>query len=155
MSQPLPLNNDSHHSYQSSSQRRTQNTHWRSGSPQHKRSRSGEQPNYHQRRFNGRQDQDFSYGTNPKAHPICAICLGSHMHNVFSCDVSRTWDGHHVTLAKRSRGDLCLRGNNAPICMEWQRARGCFSTKHDTKHVCSGCGTASHGAQGCPQAQTA
>ena len=147
MSQPLPLNNDSRCSYQSSSQRRTQNTHWRSGSPQRKRSRSGEQLNYHQHCHNSCQNQDFSYSTNPKAHPVCAVCLGSHMHNVFSCDVSRTWDGHHVTLAKRSRGDLRLWG---PICMEWQRARGCFSTKHNTKHICSDCGTASHGAQGCP-----
>ena len=149
----MPFNSDSRRSEQFSSQRQSQNARRRSRSPQHRRSRSKERPNYHQRCLNDRQEQDFSYGTNPKAHPVCAVCLGTHAHNVYACKAPRTWDGRHATSSRRHRGDLRLRENDAPLCMDWQRLRGCSSTKHDPKHLCSGCSTAAHGAHGCPRAQ--
>ncbi|KAG1847685.1 hypothetical protein DFJ58DRAFT_663202 [Suillus subalutaceus] len=39
------------------------------------------------------------------------------------------------------------------ICTAWQREEGCSSSKHDNKHICSGCGAVTHGAQRCPRAQ--
>ena len=75
---PLFLNDESCCNLQSSSQWCNQNTCRCSESPQRRRSRSGKPSNYCQQCLNDHQDQDFSYGTNLKAHPICAICLGSH-----------------------------------------------------------------------------
>ena len=77
----------------------------------------------------------------------------AHTHNVYTCNTSRTWDGHHPTMAKRSRGDLHLWENNMPICMDWQRPWGCISTKHNIKHICLGCGTFTHRAHSCPCTQ--
>ena len=150
LSCPLQLNNNSWHSDQSSSQRCDLNTHRRSRSPQHKRSCSREQLNHRQHCLTDRQDQVFSHGTNPKAHPICAICLGTHVHNVYACNTARSWDGQHATMARRYRGDLHLRENDTPLCMDWQRLQSCNSIKHNPKHLCSGCGMVSHGAHRCP-----
>lgn len=77
----------------------------------------------------------------------------AHTHNVYTCNTSRTWDVHHPTMAKRSRGDLHLWENNMPICMDWQRPWGCISTKHNIKHICLGCGTFTHRAHSCPCTQ--
>lgn len=77
----------------------------------------------------------------------------AHTHNVYTCNTSRTWDGHHPTMAKRSRGDLHLWENDMPICMDWQRPWGCISTKHNIKHICLGCGTFTHRAHSCPCTQ--
>lgn len=147
----------------------------RSASPQRRRSRSEERPGQRSRRQyerrdsdrrdpdrrdndrsdNIRHEQDFSYGTNPKALPVCAVCLGRHSHNVYNCNALRTWNSAHATTSKRTKGELRLRSNSAPLCIEWQRARGCPSTKHDAKHICSGCNQTSHGAQQCPRSQKA
>ncbi|TEB23453.1 hypothetical protein FA13DRAFT_1571991, partial [Coprinellus micaceus] len=43
--------------------------------------------------------------------------------------------------------------NGKILCFDWQRAVGCKSTTHDSKHECSGCGEKDHGAQKCPRAQ--
>ena len=102
----VPFNSDSCCSKQFSSQRQSQNTHQCSRSPQHRRSRSKERPNYCPCHHNNRQDQDFSYSTNPKAHPVCAICLSTHAHNVYACKTPWTWDGQHATSSRRHRGDL-------------------------------------------------
>lgn len=72
------INHNSHHNIPSSSQRHSRNPCWHSTSPPPRRSRSGDQFNYYQCCPNNCQDQAFSYGTNPKAHLICAVCLGTH-----------------------------------------------------------------------------
>jgi hypothetical protein len=135
------------------SSNRNHNTRHRSASPRNRRPRSADYPGARTRRPDDRRDQDFSYGTNGRAYPVCAVCLGRHSHNVFSCDALKTWDGAHSTITKRIKGTLYLRSNSAPMCIEWQRSRGCDSAKHDEKHLCSGCSQRSHGAQTCPRSQ--
>ena len=71
-------------------------------------------------------------------------------HNVYTYDISRSWDGWHATVAKRYKRYLHLQENDAPLCMDWRRLQSCASTKHDPKHFCLGCGLASHGAHECP-----
>ena len=44
-------------------------------------------------------------------------------------------DGHHATMAKRSKGDLHLRGNDTPICMDWQRAQAPSTTPNTSVQV--------------------
>ena len=84
---------------------------------------------------------------------VCAVCLGRHAHSVFNCNALKTWDGAHGAVSKRVKGELLLRSTSTPLCLEWQRSRGCPSNKHDAKHFCSGCNQASHRAQGCPRSQ--
>ena len=84
LNHPLPINHNSHHNIPSSSQRHSGNPCWHSTSPPPRRSRSGDQFNYYQCCPNNCQDQAFSYGTNPKAHLICAVCLGTHTHTMFT-----------------------------------------------------------------------
>ena len=144
------LNNDLCCNVQAPSYRQGMSSCYCSTSPQRRgllsKDRAGSQ--YH--RPNECYSQDFSHGTNMRAHSVCTICLGTHMHNVYTCEASRTWDGRHATVAKRVRNNVHLQENNTFICMEWQWARGCTSNKHDSKHVCSGCSLASHAAHACP-----
>ena len=39
------------------------------------------------------------------------------------------------------------------VCHNWQRPQGCSQPHNSAKHMCSGCGSASHGAQKCPKAE--
>ena len=105
--------------------------------------------------YNECYNWEFSYSTNMRACAVCAICLGTHAHNVYACETSKTWDGQHAMFIKRYKNELCLQESNTPICIDWQRTRGCPSNKHDSRHVCSGCGQASHGACACPRVQKA
>jgi hypothetical protein len=125
----------------------------RSVSPRYRRSPS---PNRHSRRHNKNynEPQDFSKGTGRKVHSACAVCLGRNPHDIPRCDLETTWNGH-PTLATRVKGDLILRRDGSLLCVDWQRYAGCTSHRHDNRHLCSGCGQASHGAQNCPRAQKA
>lgn len=85
--------------------------------------------------------------------PACAVCLGRHRHLVIECRASRTWDNKHETFAERSHKALFAKDGRR-ICAKWQREEGC-SERHDVRHICSGCGLSSHGAQKCNRAQEA
>ena len=154
MSCQITVDNDSCCNTQMSFRKRSVPIHRRSTSPQGGAS-SEDHSGHNRRQYNERYDRDFSYSTNTRAHAVCAICLGTHVHNVYACETSKTWDGQHATFIKRDKNELRLRESNTPICIDWQRTRGCPSNKHDSRHVCSGCGQASHRACACPRVQKA
>ncbi|EPS94629.1 hypothetical protein FOMPIDRAFT_1134021, partial [Fomitopsis schrenkii] len=51
--------------------------------------------------------------------------------------------------------NLVLIDNGRTLCCDWQRLDGCNSHLHDSRHLCSGCGQSTHGAQNCPRAEAA
>ncbi|KAH9932402.1 hypothetical protein B0H21DRAFT_760592 [Amylocystis lapponica] len=95
----------------------------------------------------------FAAGARGQALSACAVCLGRHQHKVRDCNEGRTWDQAFATAACRVAGVLQLKDGRA-LCFDWQQARGCTGTKHDAKHLCSGCSQSSHGAQQCPRAES-
>ncbi|KAG1792713.1 hypothetical protein EV424DRAFT_1453706 [Suillus variegatus] len=86
--------------------------------------------------------------------PCCAVCLGRHPHRTVECAATQTWDKQFETFAERIRKGLWTK-DGKQICTGWQRDEGCSTPRHDARHVCSGCGAATHGAQRCPRAQKA
>lgn len=98
----------------------------------------------------------YSNGPSPYSSgplPACAVCLGRHRHLVIDCWATRTWDNKYDTFAERVHKALFTRDGRR-ICARWQREEGC-SNRHDVRHICSGCGQSSHGAQKCNRAQEA
>ncbi|KAG1893529.1 uncharacterized protein F5891DRAFT_962799, partial [Suillus fuscotomentosus] len=85
---------------------------------------------------------------------VCAVCLGRNSHIFAECTADRLWDSSHPTLATRVERQLILRKSDKPLCVDWQRHKGCSSRSHDDRHVCSGCLGSSHSAQHCARAQT-
>ena len=82
----------------------------------------------------------------------CAVCLGRHPHKVVDCTEVNLWDNSYPSCAIRSNKALTMRDGRS-VCSDWQRVSGCPSSTHDFRHICSGCASPSHGAQGCPRAQ--
>ena len=74
-----------------------------SASPHRRGSMLEDHSGPHHYRFNECYEWDFSYGANTRAHSVCAVCLGTHAHNVYACNASRTWDGQHATDRKSTR----------------------------------------------------
>ncbi|KDQ62029.1 hypothetical protein JAAARDRAFT_54071 [Jaapia argillacea MUCL 33604] len=115
-----------------------------------RRQRSPADRGYH----NQKSDKDFRSGTGRSGHSACAVCLGRHTHAIVECNAERVWNSAHPTISQHINKDLQLR-NGKPICIDWQRMSGCSSSRHDARHICSGCGQATHGAQNCPRAEKA
>lgn len=86
--------------------------------------------------------------------PCCAVCLGRRPHRTVECVATHTWNKQHETFAERIRKALWTR-DGKQICTAWQREEGCILPKHETRHICSGCGATQHGAQQCPRAEKA
>ncbi|KAG2089432.1 uncharacterized protein F5147DRAFT_561800, partial [Suillus discolor] len=84
---------------------------------------------------------------------VCTVCLGSNGHSFIECTADRLWDNSHPSLATRVDKQLLLRKSDKPLCVDWQRSRGCSSHSHNERHICSGCLGKSHGAQQCSCAQ--
>jgi hypothetical protein len=74
---------------------------------------------------------------------ISAVCLGRHKHNIMRCSTARTWDDKHKTCAEWLRTGLFTKSGKQ-LCAKWQKANGCLNT-HCALHICSGCGSKSHG----------
>ncbi|KIK94736.1 hypothetical protein PAXRUDRAFT_142267, partial [Paxillus rubicundulus Ve08.2h10] len=85
----------------------------------------------------------------PLSLPACSICLSCSSHNVIYCNATHTWDKAHPTFTEHHRTTLYVKNL---LCCKWQKDEGC-NNKHDAKHICSGHGATSHGAQCCPCAQ--
>lgn len=98
------------------------------------------------------RNPDFPASTSGRVYSACAVCLGRHPHKIVECSAPTIWDKSLPTLALRSNKILSLR-DGRPICADWQRSSGCSSSRHDNRHICSGCASPSHGAQECPRAQ--
>ncbi|KAF6740965.1 hypothetical protein DFP72DRAFT_1123256 [Ephemerocybe angulata] len=110
------------------------------------RSRSGS-------RSRNKRDFRSGAGSSP-VFPPCAVCLGRHRHaDIGNCQEKRTWDDKHTTVSQRHSGALTLIAGNKALCGDWNATRGCTSTSHPERHVCSGCSSLKHGAQDCPRAQ--
>lgn len=85
---------------------------------------------------------------------VCAICLGRHpISEVARCNLEQTWDGQPTWCSRNGARIITAEGNT--ICTDWQREAGCARTGHPERHKCSGCGSAGHGAHGCPRAEAA
>lgn len=85
-----------------------------------------------------------------KTHLTCAICLKQHQHDVLNFNESLTWDQQHPTVSKCTENqNFLLKKGDISLCANWQCLWGCTNTRHDSKHVCSGCGSSAHGAQKC------
>ena len=100
------------------------------------------------------RNPDFQASTSGRVYSACAVCLGRHPHKIVECSAPSLWDKSLPTLAIRTNKILSLR-DGKPICADWQRSSGCSSSRHDNRHICSGCASPSHGAQECPRAQKA
>lgn len=96
----------------------------------------------------------FQDGVHGQLSPaVCAVCLGSHTHSFIDCTAERLWNKSHPALANRVNKQLQLRSNNQPLCLDWQRSRGCSNRSHNERHVCTGCLSTTHGSQNCSRAQ--
>lgn len=95
---------------------------------------------------------DFQAGTYGRAYSACAVCLGRHPHKIIDCNSPTLWDKILPTLTHRINKVLSMRDGRA-VCADWQRAVGCTSSRHDNRHICSGCASPSHGARDCPRAE--
>ena len=106
---------------------------------------------HHSRRHSSFQTSDFRAGAgeNPDLS-ACAICLSRTPHNVRLCRAKKRWDGKQTLYTRNEEARIVDNQGNI-ICSDWQRPRGCSSTRH--RHECSGCGSSDHGAQNCPHAQ--
>ena len=96
------------------------------------------------------------YSQAPNILPVCAVCLGRHKHSVpvVFCAAKRTWDDQFKTFIKHFNKALRIRETRATLCSSWQCDNSCFE-KHDSMHLCSGCGALTHGTSKCPRTQKA
>ncbi len=102
-----------------------------------------------------RNREVFPSGAGGRDLSACAVCLGRQSHQVAKCTAAVLWDGRTPAYARRDEQGRLSTSQGKPLCTEWQLRRGCLSASHDERHRCSGCGTATHGAQACPRGQAA
>jgi hypothetical protein len=103
----------------------------------------------------GRKSKYHHDKTSPPPIPLaaCPVCLGRNKHNISECNAKLTWNGNVPKCYRNPAGQLIHKDSRLALCINFQRPTGCNSTSHLTKHICAGCGGASHGVQGCPDAQ--
>lgn len=98
----------------------------------------------------------FSNGAHSqRSSAVCAICLGRNHHSFVECIADHLWDGSRKSITKHINKQLVVGSNGNPLCVDWQRGRGCSTRSHDEWHLCSRCLSPSHGAQHCSRAQMA
>jgi hypothetical protein len=122
----------------------------RSRSPPHQGKR---QRDFSARKTGNRENGSFfrnSTGSRPSG--VCAVCLGRNDHDFSKCNSARLWDGTKGWARKNEQGRLATP-EGLVLCFDWQLPKTCASTTHTEKHLCSGCGEASHGAQKCLRAE--
>jgi len=78
--------------------------------------------------------------------PCCTVCLGRNPHRTIECAAACTWDGQHEVFSEHIHKGLWSK-DGKQLCTAWQREEGCTTPKHDSRHLCSGCGATTHGAQ--------
>jgi len=106
----------------------------------------------HKRQKSFRPTDKGAFNSDPL--PPCAVCLSIEPHKepVVECARERTWDGKFEAFAKRVLKTLVACTTNQRLCSRWQRRESC-TDKHVHAHLCSGCGSATHGAFQCPRRQ--
>lgn len=97
-----------------------------------------------------REFRFFGAGTDIGRY-VCAICLGRH-ENSRECRLERLHSGAAAFAARNERGHLVRRSDSQLLCFNFQTTKGCVSTTHADRHMCSGCGSGYHGAHRCPLA---
>lgn len=103
----------------------------------------------------GQQQRKSKYGSFSETFPskaTCAVCLGSHKHEVRKCQANLLWSGEPAIVTRDSRGRI-FNKSGQELCIDWQCRRGCSSKSKSHVHSCSGCGEDTHGAHNCPLAQ--
>ena len=96
---------------------------------------------------------DFQEGTAGRVYSTCAICLGCHPHKIVECNSTMLWDNSFPSLATHSNKLLTMWDGSKFVCTDWQCTSSCSTSRHDSRHFCSGCASPSHGAQEFPRAQ--
>jgi hypothetical protein len=104
-------------------------------------------------------DGHFRRDARPPPASACVLCLGrasAHPEGLPKCRPDRFWDNSGPTFCERNeRGDMVRRSDGrTPICFNFNRGV-CSSKSHPERHLCSGCGSNRHNAQGCALAQKA
>ena len=82
----------------------------------------------------------------------CPSCLGRHPHDISSHITELLWDGSPAYARCAPEGHLVDPAGDI-LCHDWQKPQGCSRPHNNAKHTCSGCGSATHGAQKCLKAQ--
>ena len=102
----------------------------------------------------GNREESSLFRNSTGSHPsrVCAVCLGQSEHDFAKCHSSKLWDGKKGWAWKNEKGRLATP-EGLVLCFDWQLPKTCTSTSHTKKHLCSGCGESSHGAQKCPRAE--
>ncbi|KAG2352861.1 hypothetical protein BDR07DRAFT_1312129, partial [Suillus spraguei] len=96
----------------------------------------------------------FFSGAHGQGSPaVCAVCLGRTRHSFIECSIECIWDKSHPTVSKCLNCQLLIQTTDKPLCLNWQHGQGCKTHSHTECHLCSGCLSASHGAQFCPRTQ--
>lgn len=85
---------------------------------------------------------------------VCAHCLGAHDHMFTTCKGKKLWDRSASPIRRGEQGKL-VNADGVILCFDWQLPTSCQNTHHSQCHKCSGCRKSGHGAQTCPQAETA
>lgn len=84
--------------------------------------------------------------------PACPVCLFHTRHDIVHCNAKHTWDDKFPTYSSCIGSAIIVKETGKQLCRCWQRLESC-QMSHDTKHLCSGCGSLNHGVQTCPCAQ--
>ncbi|KZV60375.1 hypothetical protein PENSPDRAFT_671720 [Peniophora sp. CONT] len=80
----------------------------------------------------------------------CALCLGRQQHNPYTCSSKSLFyfPDKPTFVVKDAPGSFLTRSGKA-VCLKYNIGTCTNGDSCTRKHICSGCGTASHGAQGC------
>ena len=95
----------------------------------------------------------FPRGASGSATSACAICLGRHPHKPreYAASLLHYYPSQRVfvQLGVGGSGLYTVEGGES-VCLRHNIPSGCTTASCAFKHICSGCGSAAHGAQGCP-----
>src|SRR5882757_6598805 len=95
--------------------------------------------------------QQFLQATEKTTFSACVVCLSRAQHDVHSCNSNTLWD-KTPAYARCNSQNAIADSDNVTLCLDWNCKRFCRG-EHKSKHLCSGCGAADHGAQECDRAE--
>jgi hypothetical protein len=102
------------------------------------------------RRSESTSTHSFRASSADQQNTICAVCLSRPHPEMAECRKDKLSDGDPAYSTRSKLGHLVdLQGKS--LCLDFQLRKGCSSTRHGTRHRCSGCGSEQHGATNCPR----
>jgi hypothetical protein len=125
-----PVNRRGRHSSGHSNSHHHHDTHKRSGSPP---GCSPAPTSF----FSSSNPSGFSNGAHSQRSPaVCTVCLGRNCHSFVECAADQIWDNSRKVVSKRLNRQLLLCSNDKPLCVDWQRGRGCTTSAISVQVVC-------------------